>query len=53
VDLSGAVKTAPHLHTSRRGVGFARVSDAGDFLAALQGEAVPAGNVVFTGKSKR
>ena len=29
--------------SARRGVGFARVADAGDFLAALRGEAVPAG----------
>lgn len=30
---------------ARRGTGFARVSDAGDFLAALRGEAVPAGAI--------
>lgn len=29
--------------SARRGVGFARVADAGDFLTALRGEAVPAG----------
>lgn len=28
---------------ARRGVGFARVADAGDFLTAVRGEAVPAG----------
>ncbi len=28
---------------ARRGVGFARVADAGDFLAAVRAEAVPAG----------
>lgn len=28
---------------ARRGVGFARVADAGDFLSAVRGEAVPAG----------
>lgn len=58
-DLLGRYRQAYQRHFAgwreacgRRGVGFARVSDAGDFLAALQGEAVPAGNVVFTGKSK-
>lgn len=30
---------------ARRGVGFARVSDAGDFLAVLRGEAVAAGAI--------
>jgi hypothetical protein len=29
--------------TFRRGLGFACVGDAGDLLAALRGEAVPAG----------
>ena len=30
---------------ARRGLGFARVGDAGDLLAALRGEAVPAGAI--------
>jgi uncharacterized protein (DUF58 family) len=32
-----------------RGVGFARVGDTGDFLAALRGEAVPAGAIDMGG----
>lgn len=31
--------------SARRGVGFARIGDTGDFLEALRGEAVPAGAV--------
>lgn len=34
---------------ARRGIGFARVADAGDFLAALRGEAVPAGVIDMEG----
>jgi hypothetical protein len=34
---------------ARRGVGLARVGDAGDFLAALRGEAVPAGVIDMDG----
>ena len=30
---------------ARRGVGFARVGDVGDFLAALRGDAIPAGAI--------
>lgn len=35
--------TAWREECARRGLGFARVADAGDLLAALRGEAVPAG----------
>jgi uncharacterized protein (DUF58 family) len=34
---------------ARRGVGLARVGDAGDYLAALRGEAVPAGVIDMDG----
>lgn len=49
-DLLGRYRQAYRRHfavwreeCARRGAGFARVGDAGDFLSALRGEAVPAG----------